>query len=70
MRAIHKTNIFFGTQTIPVKISTVVRESKTGMSNACPHCRGDVGHINRGKDCSEEIAFADIRKAYKVSNDE
>ena len=70
MRAIHKTNIFFGTQTIPVKISTVVRESKTGMSNACPHCRGDVGHINRCKDCSEEIAFADIRKAYKVSNDE
>ena len=70
MRAIHKTNIFFGNQNIPVKISTVVREAGTGMSNACPHCKGDVGHINRCKDCGEEIPFADIRKAYKVSNDE
>ena len=70
MRAIHKTNIFFGNQYIPVKISTVVREAGTGMSNACPHCKGDVGHINRCKDCGEEIPFADIRKAYKVSNDE
>ena len=69
MRAIHKTNIYFGTQSIPVKISTVVRESGTGLSNACPHCSGDVGHVNRCKSCEEEVAFADIRKAYKVGDE-
>ena len=69
MRAIHKTNIYFGNMSIPVKVSSVVREAGTGLSNACPHCNGDVGHVNRCKSCEKEVAFADIRKAYKVGDE-
>ena len=69
MRAIHKTNIYFGNMSIPVKVSSVVREAGTGLSNACPHCNGDVGHVNRCKSCEKEVAFGDIRKAYKVGDE-
>ncbi len=70
MRSIQSTAITFGLYNIPVKVCTVVREPGTGMSNACPHCEGDVGHVNICKECKEQVEFAEMRKAYKVSKDE
>lgn len=70
MRAITKTTISYGLQNIPVKICTMVRDSSTSLSNSCPdqNCNGDVGTKNYCKSCNNEVAYADILKAYKVGN--
>lgn len=71
MRAITKTTISYGLQNIPCKICTLVRDSSTSLSNSCPDnkCQGDVGTKNYCKKCNNEVAYADIIKAYKLSKD-
>lgn len=63
------TNIYHGTHVIPVKIGNHIGSDSTGLKQACPKCKADVGKINRCKECQYEPETDEILKGYNIGDE-
>ena len=72
MRALQTTRVIHKALQIPIRVCNVVKSSsgQTGLSNACPDCEADVGMKNVCKSCNKEISHADLKKKYKITEED
>lgn len=69
MRAYRKVSIVSGSQTIPVKVCTMVRKSTGIFHNGCPTCKGIVNKKNVCVTCDKEIQYADLLRVTEIGGE-
>ena len=58
-----------GMHQFPVKIGAMTRQSSTGLKNACPHCKAQVGKVNKCTGCDKQIESSELLKAFLVDEE-
>lgn len=72
MRAIQSTRVIHKAIQIQVRVCNVVKSSanSTGLSNACPDCKGNLSKPNMCRGCNKEVLHGDVLKKYAITKEE
>jgi len=72
LRALQTTKLTHKALQIPIRVCNVVKSSSnsTGLSNACPDCKGNLSKPDICRACDKEIPYANIQKKYVVDKND
>lgn len=58
-----------GMHQFPIKIGAMTRASSTGLKNACPHCKSQVGKVNKCTGCDKQIESSELLKGFPIDEE-
>lgn len=65
---IRKTTLKVGLD-IPVKVDTMVDDSRIGFKNVCPTCHNKLSYKKICEKCGKEVDYHDMKKGYELDDD-